>query len=422
MKLIQCRYSSGQRVPLLVQDGLAAPLPKLVPFIYVQLKLRHRAYNTASAHLRAIQAFYTYAESRELDIDEAILAGRFEAILALLDGYAIWLQSGRQADNLIARIGTVKTASFPQIDPCTRDQYLRLLKRYLSWCVTRYIPRARQNAINQANIEVVFADVADVIERRFESHIINVRPNKARYRSLTDTQLQIIRALIRPGTAENPFPERLQLRNWLMIELLLETGIRRGELLKLYTTDINKGSHHAYVSINDREHDPGDPRAEEPALKTHGRTVGISAQLYEVYEHYILGERRPLRYGKPMKLLYRYLFISDRGRPLSIRALSNVLDRLFLNIELAHPGLLPTLSAHDFRHTFADSFLAYLVEKRGHDLERATDELRRVCGWSDNSAMPRRYASRYLADSANRHNAQRASAAWSRLDSLGGSS
>ncbi|MNJ19315.1 hypothetical protein D3C81_920600 [compost metagenome] len=62
----------------------------LVPFIYVQLKLRYRAYNTAAAHLRAIQAFYTYtyAKSRDLDIDEAILACHFEAILALLDGYA----------------------------------------------------------------------------------------------------------------------------------------------------------------------------------------------------------------------------------------------------------------------------------------------------------------------------------------------
>jgi integrase len=308
-------------------------------------------------------------------------------------------------------------APFPQIDPRTRDHYLRLLKQYLSWCVTRYIPRARQNSTTLANIEAVFADVAEVIERRFESHIINARPDRSRYRSLTDTQLQIIHTLIRPGASENPFPERLQLRNWLMIELLLETGIRRGELLRLYTTDINQGSQHAYVSINDREHDPGDPRAEEPALKTHGRTVGISAQLYEVYECYIQGERRPLRNGKPMKLLYRYLFISDRGRPLSIRALSNVLDRLFLTIELAHPGLLPTLSAHDFRHTFADRFLAYLVETRGYDLERATDELRRVCGWSDASTMPRRYASRYLTESANRHNAQRASAAWSRLDS-----
>jgi hypothetical protein len=53
MKLIQCRFSSGLRVPLLVQAGNAAPLPILVPFIYVQLKLRHRAYNTAAAHLCA---------------------------------------------------------------------------------------------------------------------------------------------------------------------------------------------------------------------------------------------------------------------------------------------------------------------------------------------------------------------------------
>lgn len=58
MKLIQCRLSAGNRMPLLVQDGAAAPLPVLVPFLYVQLKLKYRAYNTAAAHLRAIQAFY----------------------------------------------------------------------------------------------------------------------------------------------------------------------------------------------------------------------------------------------------------------------------------------------------------------------------------------------------------------------------
>jgi len=74
MKLIQCRFSSGLRVSLLVQAGNAAPLPILVPFIYVQVKLRHRAYNTAAAHLRAIQSFYTYANSRDMDIDDAIFA------------------------------------------------------------------------------------------------------------------------------------------------------------------------------------------------------------------------------------------------------------------------------------------------------------------------------------------------------------
>ena len=146
-----------------------------------------------------IRTFYTYAKSRELDIDEAILACHFETILALLDGYTLWLQSGRQADNLVAQIGTTATASLQPIDPHTRDQYLRQLKQYLSWSVTRYIPRAGQNSTTQANIEIV-------------------------------------RTLIRPGAVGNPFPKRLQLRNWLMIELLLETGMRRGELLRVLST------------------------------------------------------------------------------------------------------------------------------------------------------------------------------------------
>lgn len=52
--MFKCRFSLGQRLPLLVHAGDAALLPILVPFIYVQLKLRHRAYNTAAAHLRSI--------------------------------------------------------------------------------------------------------------------------------------------------------------------------------------------------------------------------------------------------------------------------------------------------------------------------------------------------------------------------------
>ncbi|MGY2237191.1 hypothetical protein ACW9ID_19400 [Pseudomonas gingeri] len=81
MKLIQCRFSSGQRVPLLVHAGNAEPLPILVPFIYVQLRLRHRAYNTTAAHMRAIQTFYAYAKSRGLNIDDAILACQFPGSL-----------------------------------------------------------------------------------------------------------------------------------------------------------------------------------------------------------------------------------------------------------------------------------------------------------------------------------------------------
>ncbi len=39
MKLIQCRFSSGQRVPLLVQAGYAAPLPILIVMFSKQFVL-----------------------------------------------------------------------------------------------------------------------------------------------------------------------------------------------------------------------------------------------------------------------------------------------------------------------------------------------------------------------------------------------
>ncbi len=97
----------------------------LVPFIYFQLKLSYRAYSIATAHLLAIQAFYGYGKA-------VILACHFESILALLDGYAICFQSGRQTGNLVGRIGTAATTPFPQIYPRSRDQHLRLLKQYLS--------------------------------------------------------------------------------------------------------------------------------------------------------------------------------------------------------------------------------------------------------------------------------------------------
>jgi len=69
----------------------------------------------------------------------------------LSDGYALWLQSGRHVDSLVARIGKAETAIFPQIDPRTRDQYLRLLKQYLLETGIRRMPMSAskiQSAVN----------------------------------------------------------------------------------------------------------------------------------------------------------------------------------------------------------------------------------------------------------------------------------
>lgn len=53
----------------------------MAPFVYVQQR-RYRSCNTAAAHLRAIQAFYSYVETKGLGIDETIFACHFESIRA----------------------------------------------------------------------------------------------------------------------------------------------------------------------------------------------------------------------------------------------------------------------------------------------------------------------------------------------------
>ncbi|PNB73534.1 hypothetical protein C1X64_14500 [Pseudomonas sp. GW456-E7] len=74
MSLVQSRFSSGQHVPLLVQDDQAAPLPKLVPFIYVQLKLKHRAYNTAAANLPSSLSTAVASSSTQTNFSISIAA------------------------------------------------------------------------------------------------------------------------------------------------------------------------------------------------------------------------------------------------------------------------------------------------------------------------------------------------------------
>lgn len=76
MKLIQCRYSSCHARA----DRRCGAVAHACPL--------HLRSTQAKVPRGAIQAFYSYAKSRDLN-----MACHLESILALLDGYAIWLQA-----------------------------------------------------------------------------------------------------------------------------------------------------------------------------------------------------------------------------------------------------------------------------------------------------------------------------------------
>ena len=74
------------------------------------------------------------------------------------------------------------------------------------------------------------------------------------------------------------FSPHTRMRNWLMFEVALELGIRRGELLKLRLDSLPRGADDG-IRVLRRPDDPHDSRSKEPAVKTAERVIPSSRNL-----------------------------------------------------------------------------------------------------------------------------------------------
>jgi integrase len=379
--------------------------------LYVLLKRQRKAFNTIRNDLVAIKAFYEFHELHHRNLDEMLIHSQFEPILGSVDQFLAWLASPARTRQVVGRIGCTSDAS-DTICGETRDLYLRSLKLFLRWCSQRYWDLA--NA--QASPFQVFASRTDSVTARFDSYLIGPTARVPISRGLSDVEISALHSVCDPNSPTNPFREQNRVRNFLMLEVLIETGIRLGELMILTTIDVVRGSDRAYLTITRPKNAGDDPRAKQPSIKTaqSERTVAISDALYLSLQRYIRNHRKPTRSAKPMKLSHRYLWVSERGRPLAINSAADIVNRLSNTARSINPLLAMQVTPHSFRYTFTERFLAYLIEVKHLDMERAKDELRTICGWSESSDMPQYYARRYIHNEANRHNAARVEAAWNR--------
>ena len=413
MQIYSSRLANGRRLPILFRTTPSQPL--LVPFLFVTLKRQYKAFKTIKNDLGAIQAFYEFQSQKapHLDVDELIIDGQLSVLIEDIEQFLAWLSVGRKASNIAGRIGKKDLGQFLGISPTTRDKYLKSLKAFFIWCSQRYPSRTSENE----GLEQVFSLSAASVTSRFDSYLVSSASHQVNFKSLSDEEIAAIREFSHPLAPQNPFRKKNRFRNWLILETFIETGIRIGETALLTTTSISKGRVHCYLSVVNRSDAGEDLRSSKPSLKNAGsqRTIGISESLYEKIQAYVIHQRRPSRHGRPMKLKNGYLWVSERGTPMALNSIASMFSTLINAIQARNPKLLESASPHSFRHTFAERFLEYLIEVKGYDMERAKDEMRAICGWTDSSDMPSYYTRRYVHNSANGHNSERVNAAWERL-------
>ncbi|MGA4005821.1 tyrosine-type recombinase/integrase [Ralstonia nicotianae] len=223
-------------------------------------------------------------------------------------------------------------------------------------------------------------------------------------RALPDVTLAELLAVAEPGTDRNPFVSlSIQVRNWLVVLLLLLCGLRRGEALLLtvdslkHDVDRQTGEVRYWLDVTTTDDD--DKRTSKPNIKTADshRQIPISVDLASLIEQYVSEHRADN--GST-----RFLLTAEDGDELSAESVNKMLAAFSaamtpqaLQRFTERTGGKKRVSSHDLRHTCAtvryDVFM-----KANSDRELAFQRMRAFFGWAIESEMPALYARAAIED------------------------
>ena len=358
---------SGERLPCLVDAETWIPAR-----VVLRWAMRYRRYrvqsSTLASNLRVLAKVYRWTqETAGFELDDRLTQGRT-------------LQN-REIESL-AR--SFRGADAQELDTGAFDQHLAILEDFLKWSLDSENRGGRRS--------LGLAELAQ--ERNRIGLILRSLRSGARaadrIEPLEEAEIQAIRQCIGPRRDAHSllsfpkiFSPHTQLRNWLMFEVALELGIRRGELLKLRLDSLPRGADDG-IRILRRPDDPHDSRSKEPAVKTAERVIPASRNLLAAIRAY-------LTYPRPLGRVSGrspYLFVARSGSPVSMDTADDVIAAIG-----EHSGVSP-LSWHRLRHTWAERMAEAFA-----DQPNGMDRLVYLGGWT-NPQSATRYIQRALARQA----------------------
>lgn len=176
-----------------------------------------------------------------------------------------------------------------------------------------YTPKSISRKLNSTRTFYRFLKVNEYITDDPSLAVAHPRYQLAAPRILTPTEYRALRDAARNDA-----------RMFAVIELLLQTGIRIGELAALKVSDIQKEGLHI-----------------APQEKHADRTVPLNKRAEEALNKYL--EVRP---KAPSNVKSEHLFITKSGRPFLIRNIRTAVERYFRLAEIKNAKV------NDLRHTF----------------------------------------------------------------------
>lgn len=382
----------GFEVPVLTRDGVQ--LYETSWWLVDSLLPGHRgvAPNTLVVKLRSVAHWLKWAEAHSFNWVAEVQSGRFMSVQTIRRVME-WMEMGVDLldSDRVLRL---------RVNSSTAGARAGFLYQFLEWYADRLVA-----ALPQSRFKVQVVEAFNDWRSRWQTIARKMFPSDTPLRppeTMGDEQRELFLRVIQPADPGNPWQSGLQVRNYALLMLLYEHGLRISDVLQLRMDDlrIDKGQ----FKIAERVGDPLETRGRRPNSKRRGatvRTLRLTDMSLAAMQTWL--DERSQRDKWPGATRNPYVFVSHwatTSRPLAVRRPG----QLFSDLRAIYPekrgkdGRIIKVGfdkdyfhPHAMRHDRAVRFVLDYHAKHGWDL-MGVKSMREVFGWSLKSHQPQYYA------------------------------
>ena len=358
------------------------------------------SFYTRKKYAYELKFLYCFFMQKNIDLVERVASGTFLSIEEI-DGYIRACKFYVDTDDE-SESGTVVSLtdkrlrdaihatsnSQPEVSAHTFHQRLNRLKAYIEFL---YVCHHYDKAETEQQIST------DDQFNKFKLYISTAISSSRKDNTITKDPLESVipsdkffnlLEVIQERSSNTPFKSS-KLRNQIITQILIDTGVRVGAVLKLKVSDLVDDWDNPRFLLTRTPDDPTDTRRLPASNKTKALSVSISHDLMKLIKLYI----ETVRKSTPNSHEHDFLFISEKGRtigkPMSYNAIHKVIKTIGDCVGIAlHPHLL----RHKWNEIFENK-----AKAKGFSPDKIEDLRKYAMGWVEDSKMASVYNEFQLA-------------------------
>lgn len=364
MKVAVKKFKSGERyVFLLGDDGV----PDFWVTHFVTQKLRMtKAATSIEQYLKNVKHLKRWEELNGRDLLDEICNGKIPSrddIKKLKEhcSYQAKALKDKPASNIVdmGKFHLSKTQDKPTIG---KSQYISRIAH-----IAEFLHFIGKERVKHKPAATSLFDALDEMKKKIKSELPKGKSKKVSLdkSGIADDVYEDFVEVAKPNSKYNPFKNPvIKFRNYLIVQILYETGFRCAELLALRISDIGTETNNPTLSVVRRHDSKDDPRLKEPTAKTLGRSVPITKELRDLLNTYIKTHRVETTLAKT----HPFIFVSHKdkegyyqsGQPL----IQQTVNDLFNRIKSVNSERFWGITPHSFRHYFNDQLSESIDEEK----------------------------------------------------------